>query len=141
MGPPPMIAFGSLLTLLICGTVLALGRTPERAAAALVLGGLGLSLALQAALGFQRQLPVLLADIGLTAGFIGLAYRFRRVWLAVISLLLIVLLVVHAALSETPFRTPLFVVLVDGLNLAGLAVLAGGAVAEARGRRPRASPR
>lgn len=133
-----MVVLGSLLTLLVCGTVLALGRGPERAAAALTLAGLAGSLGLQAALGFQRQAPILVADIGLTAGFILLAYRHRRAWLAVICLVLIALLVVHASLSETPLPSPVFKGLVNGLNVLALAVLAAGAVAEARrrGRRP-----
>lgn len=132
-----MVVLGSLVTLLVCAAVLALGRTPERTAAVLVLAGLGGSLALQAALGFRRQTPVLLADVGLTAGFIVLTYRHRRVWLAVISLILIALLVVHASLTEATFPSPVARVLVNGFDLLALAVLAGGAVAEARRRRPR----
>lgn len=132
-----MVVLGSLLTLLVCGAVLALGRTPERTAAALTLVGLAGSLGLQTALGFRRQAPVLVADIGLTAGFIVLTYRHRRAWLAVICLILIALLVVHASLSETPFPSPVFKAAVNGLDLLALAVLAGGAVAEARRRRRR----
>ena len=132
-----MVVLGSLMTLLVCGGVLALGRTPERMAALLTLVGLAASLALQAVLGFRRQAPILAVDIGLTAGFIVLAYRHRRAWLAVICLILIALLVAHASLAETPFPSPVYRVTVDGLDFLALAVLAGGAVAEARRRRRR----
>ena len=130
-----MVLVGALLTLCLCGAILVLGRTPERTAAGLVLAGLAGSLALQAALGFRRQLPIFLADTALTVGFILLTYRHRRVWLAAISLTLIALLVLHASVAEEPIPSRSFMVAVDGLDLVALSVLAGGAVAEARRRR------
>lgn len=129
-----MVVFGSLLTLLVCGTVFALGSGPGRAAALLVVAGLAGSLLLQVALGFRRQLPVLLADVALTAGFIALAYRHRRVWLAIVSFVLIALLIVHAWLAEAPRPPQTFAGAVNGLNLLALVVVAGGAVADARAR-------
>ncbi len=134
-----MVLIGSSVTLVVCAAIIALGRAPERSAAVLVLAGLGLALALQATLGFHRQLPILLADIGLTAGFIVLSYRHRRTWLAGISLILIALLVVHASMAEAPFPTRTFAIAVNSLNFAALATLAAGAVAERR-RRARRIP-
>ena len=132
-----MVLFGACVTLLVCGAVTVLGRAPERTAALLVLAGLAASLALQAALGFRRPLPILVTDLGLTAGFIVLSHRHRRAWLGVICLILIALLVVHASLAEAPFPTAAFGVAVNGLDFAALATLAAGAVMEARRRQPR----
>ncbi len=128
-----MVLFGVLLTLAICAVVFAVGRGPEREAVLMVLVGLGASLLLQAVLGFRRQPPILITDIGLAAAFIWLAHVHRRAWLGLIGLVMIALLVTHAFLAEAPY--PALRMAVNGLNLLGLALLVAGAVAEARGRR------
>ncbi len=133
-----MILTGVLLTVCVLALAFAFGGRAEREAAWVILAGLAVSIGLGALLGLRQQLPVALADLVLSVGFVLLSVRHRRAWLYVEATLALALTMAQVV-SDQAFGPSLpFRLLVDGVDLVGLVLLLAAVAARRSRIRPAA---
>lgn len=115
---------GPLLTLLVCAAAIRHGGPAERGTGVVVIVAQAAAL-LAAILSAPQPWPVITADLIMGVGLVGLLVRHPRPWLYGELCLLACLLLVHAyGLQDGVQVAAAHTVLVNGLNLIGLAVLA-----------------
>ena len=132
-----MHILGPLITLLVCGLALTVGGRVERAGAGLVLLAQVVALGTRAVVGWDAVWPVILADLILAAGLLWLAVVSMRAWVLAAIFAVALILIAHSLLLDpgTEPLSPLYRLVIDGLNLVGLSALALGALESRRRRR------
>ena len=131
-----MLLIGPLLTVAVCVLALAAGGRAEREAAVVTAAGLALWIATGAVRGRYDQLTAALSDVALLGGFLALAMLRRRLWLYLEVAVFFALLGAHVASDQSLGIVPGFRVVINALNLAGLAVFAVAIVVAWRRERP-----